>query len=189
MADILYEIPPSFSGKVSHLGLGLVSAVFGLLIAGFIGWSALYGTLSGLTLIILSLPALFFMAVSWFVLRFGVDYVQGIRIYSTGLAVCFPMKRNPGKTEKLRSFSDLRHLYFEETMEIHRVGNRVKEIRIYRIQAETTGREEKELLIELLNLPVRDVLKFREFPGFLVKQQLFLSDHITVKTGPEAALK
>ncbi len=182
---VLLEIHPSRASKVSHLGLGAVSAGFAFLLAFFILWAGIAGEIGNWTIIILSLPVLLLAAVAWFVLKFGVDYVQGIKVYDTGLGIYYPLKRNPQKNEAFTLFTDIRMLYFEEKLEVHRFGNRYKQVRICRISAEFHQKEKRQLLVDMLNLTGHNILKFRELPEFLLQNKLILPEKIEINSLPE----
>ena len=176
--SILFEIAPSSKTKNSHRGLGIISAVFALLLAVFIIWAGINGQIEIWTIIILSFPVLLFAAVSWFVLRFGEDYVLGIRIYQHGIGTFFPLKKDPEHQEQIVMFGEIELLAIEENLEVHRVGRRIERINVYRIRVQRKGQEKTELQAEMLNLLPEQILKFRQIPDFLIKNQLLPTEKI-----------
>ena len=118
MDSILYQIDPSLKDRNHHRVLGVISALFAALLLTFIVLAAIGEKIGNWTIFILLLPVLLFAAVSWFVLRFGNDYVLGIRIYRHGIGVYFPLSKSPDRKEKLVLFDDIQRLEVEETVEV-----------------------------------------------------------------------
>jgi hypothetical protein len=178
MNSILFEIAPSPKDKNSHRGLGIISAVFALLLAVFILWAAFNRQIGIWTIVILSLPVLLFVAVSWFVLRFGGDYVLGIRVYPHGIGTFFPLKENPERKEPVVRFDEIQLLELEETLEVHRMGRRIKRINVYRLRVQRPGQEKTELLAEMIDLLPAQIMKFRQLPDFLIYNELLSAEKI-----------
>jgi hypothetical protein len=152
MNSFLFEISPSLKNRNAHRGLGILSAVFAFMLAVFILWAGISGLIGTWTIIILALPALLFASVSFFVLRFGNDYVFGVRVYSFGIGTYFPLKKNPEEQERIIGFKDIRMLEFEENMEVHRTGRQIKQFNVYRINVLRNDAETKELLADMTDL-------------------------------------
>jgi hypothetical protein len=184
METVLFEITPSSKDKNKHLGLGIVSAVFAVLLAAFVAWSGINGQISTWTIVILSLPVLLFAAVSWFVLKFGEDYVLGVRVYPQRIGTFFPLKKDPGKQERNISFEEIKTLEFEENLEVHRTGRRIKRINVYRIRVIRNGEEKPELLADMIDLLPDQILKFRQLPEFLVKSELLPYEKVDTRQMP-----
>jgi hypothetical protein len=178
MDSVLFEIAPSPKDRNSHLGLGIISAVFALLLAIFIIWSGVNGQIGTWTTVILSLPVLLFGAVSWFVLRFGVDYVLGVRVYPFGIGTFYPLKKDPERQEQIVRFEEIQRLEVEENLEVHRTGRRIKSINVYRIRVVKNGEVKPELLADMINLLPEQILKFRQLPDVLIKNQLLPAEKI-----------
>ncbi|NVO20788.1 MAG: hypothetical protein HXX13_13890 [Bacteroidetes bacterium] len=183
-ASILYEINPSPKSTRAHQGLGFVSATFASFLLIIMIWGGFSHSLGTWTLLIMTLPLLLFSAVSWFVLKFGGDYVMGTRVYSSSIACYYPAQRDPLKQEKILRFEDISQLFLEEDLELHRTGRRIKPIQVYRIHITKHGEDKPELFIEMLNILTDQVLKFRQLPDFLIKNNLMPSDKIDLSKMP-----
>jgi hypothetical protein len=184
MNTILFEISPSSKDKNKHLGLGIVSAFFATLLALFIIWSGINGQIGTWTIIILSLPVVLFAAVSWFVMQFGGDYVLGVRVYPQKIGTYYPLRKDPGRQEQNVLFSAIRMLEFEENLEVHRTGRQIKKINVYRIRVLRNGEDKPELLADMIDLYPEQILKFRQLPGFLIKNNLLPSEKIDTRQMP-----
>jgi hypothetical protein len=186
MNSILFEITPKFRDKNKHRGLGIVSAVFAFLLVIFIIWAGMSRQISGWTIFILVFPVLLFSAVAWFVLRFGGDYVLGIRVYPYGIGTYFPLKNDPLRQEQIIRFEEIQRLDFEETLEVHRAGRRIKSINVYRIRVHRFGQEKPELLAEMLDLLPDQIIQFRCLPEFIANNNLLAPDQINKSLMPVA---
>jgi hypothetical protein len=182
---VLYEIHPSPNDKNAHKGLGTLSALFAVILGIFIIWSALDGKLSTWTIIILCLPVILFSAIAWFVLRFRKIQFSGIRVYPDGIDVYFPMLETGKQPLERIRFDEIRLLDFEENVELHRMGRRVKRFNVYRIQVMKIGKENLEPFQELVDLKPDQILKFRQLPHFLVSNELLEPEKIDTKKMPK----
>ena len=178
MNSVLFEIAPSSKDKNALRGLGIISAVFAALLSVFIFWSGISGQIGVWTIVILFFPVLLFASVSWFVLRFGGDYVLGIRVYPHGIGTFFPLKKNPEGQEQIIRFDEIQLLELEENVEVHRTGRSIKRINVYRIRVHRKDQKEPELLADMIDLLPAQILKFRQLPGFLINNQLLSSGKI-----------
>lgn len=178
MNNLLFEITPSSRDKNKHRGLGILSGVFASLLGIFIVYSAMRGVIGTWTIIILTLPVLLFSAVSWFVLRFGGDYVVGVRVYPFGIGAYFPLAQEPERQEQIVSFERIKVLEFTEDIEVHRTGRSIKKINVYRIGVQLEGDEKAEVLVDMIDLLPEQILKFRQLPGLLIKNNLLSEDKI-----------
>jgi len=178
MTSILFEIAPSSKDKNKHRGLGVISAVFASLLTVFIFMAGISGQIGTWTIVILVFPVLLFTAVAWFVIRFGGDYVLGIRVYPYGIGTFFPLKNDLDLQEQIIRFDEIRMIEFEEKQEVHRTGRRIKQIIVYSIRVLRNGKEKPELLADLIDLLPEQVLLFRQLPGFLVSNHLLTADQV-----------
>lgn len=177
-SSLLFEIAPTRGSRNSHRSLGITAALFALLLSTFILWNIVTGLIGTWTIIFLVLVVLLFAVVSWFVLRFGKDYVTGIHIYVDGLAAFYPLVKDPERREKFIPFSEVERIEISENLEVHRTGRRIRKFDVYRLSVWRKGAKEPELLADMVDLAPGQVLAFRKIPGLLEQNRLLQPDQI-----------
>jgi len=177
-SSLLFEIAPTRGSRNSHRSLGITAALFALLLSTFILWNVVLGLIGTWTIIFLVLAVLLFAVVSWIVLRFGKDYVTGIRIYVDGLAAFYPLVKDPERREKFIPFSEVERVEISENLEVHRTGRRIRKFDVYRLSVWRKGAKEPELLADMVDLTPGQVLAFRKIPGLLEQNRLLQPDQI-----------
>lgn len=184
MNTVVYSVMPSPKSRNANKGLGLLSAGFAILLLMFILWAAFTSMVGTWTIVILCLPMALFMAIAWFVLRFAGDYVSGILVFPEGISRYYPMRKEEFRQEEYTPFSAITLLEFEETLELHRVGRKVKRFNVYRIRIQTTQQETLRPYSEMLDLLPEQVIKFRQLPDFLLQHKLLDEERIDVNKMP-----
>lgn len=176
--DALLRILPSTSATRMQNRVQKLSSLFAFLILCLILWGAYSGTLGLWTMIILSLPMILFMAISWFVWKFGKDYVAGLIIYPKGIGNYYPMVRDGKKKEEIFPFEEIQRLEMEETVEVHRMGRRIRKMNVYRIRILKHHSSSLEILSELIDLDPEQVIKFRKIGDLLVEKGLLPEEKV-----------
>ncbi len=178
MNELILEILPSPKSRNAQLWLGRISAIFALMLGIFILFAGLKGVLGTWTIVILIFPMLLFLSVSWFVRKFGVDYIAGLRIYSHGAGVFFPLIQAESRHEEIIPFSEVDLIEMEETLEVHRMGRRIKKVNVYRLKITKTGDGHAPLMIELTDLLPSQILVFRQIYQVLTEKNLLPPEKI-----------
>jgi len=168
MGNYLYEIWPSPKEKKSPRLLGFISAFFALLLLAFILWAAINGKIGTWTIVILSFPVLFLALVSRFAFKVENNLEAGIIATEEGIGITVAS----GLMGDLIKYQDIDMIEFEENLELHRTGKRIRRFNVYRVRVQKKGQASKELLAEMIDLLPEQILKFRHFPDFLIKNGL-----------------
>jgi hypothetical protein len=163
----------------------MLSGLLALLVLVLILWAIVNRSLGTWTLILLALPMLVFARIAWFVLRYGKEYIAGIRVYPEGLRLFFPLKKGAGQVGEICRFCDIHLLEFEETVEIHRAGRKLKNFNVYRIRLIKDADENLSVFLEMVDLLPDQVLKFRQLPEFIRSLGLLEEQRIDTRKMPK----
>lgn len=176
--EALLRVLPSTSATSLQNRVQKLSALFAFLIFCLIAWGAYSGTLGTWTLIILALPMVLFVAISWFVWKFGKDYVAGLIVYPHGIGNYYPMVGDGHKKEEILSFDEIQRLEMEETIEVHRMGRRIRKMNVYRIRILKRNSTTQDILSELIDLDPQQVIQFRKLGNLLVENGLLSDEQV-----------